>query len=162
MKLKKDIKEALCGLVFLSVCVAVFYAIANKKHNAVREADSKGFTLNAYFGRTDGLHEGDEVHLSGIKIGEVVKETLESDYHVRVDMKLDKDYQIPVDSSLSIESDSIMGEKFIDVTLGGDDEVVENGGTLIYTQDAMVLEELLDLVIGYASSKRNKNKESVK
>lgn len=162
MELKQDLKEALCGFVFLSVCVSAFYAVANKQHMAAAKVDDGKFVLNASFGRTDGLHEGDEVHLSGIKVGKVIKETLEPDYRVHVTMLLDKDYKIPQDSSLSIESASIMGGKFVDITLGGDDEVVENGGSLIYTQDAMVLEELLDLVISYANSKKNKNKETEK
>lgn len=157
MVLKQDLKEALCGFVLLSMCVAVFFVVANKQHSVSAESAKDKFELNAYFGRTDGLHEGDPVRISGIKIGEVVKETLDSDYHVHVKMLLDKDFLIPQDSSLSIESDSVMGGKFIDVTLGGDEEVVENGGTLIYTQDAMVVEELLDLVISYANSKKNKN-----
>lgn len=162
MKLRQDFKEALCGFVFLSVCIGAFYAVAATQHNAAAKADAGKFMMSASFGRTNGLHEGDEVHLSGIKVGTVVKETLEPDYRVHVTMQLDKDYQIPVDSSLAIESDSIMGGKFIDITLGGDDEVVENGGSLIYTQDAMVLEELLDLVISYANSKKNKKKDETK
>ena len=162
MKLKQDFKEALCGFVFLSVCVGMFYAVAATQHNAAAKSEAGKFMLNASFGRTNGLHEGDEVHLSGIKVGNVVKEELESDYRVHVTMMLDKDYQIPSDSSLSIESDSIMGGKFVDITLGGDDEIVENGGSLIYTQDAMVLEELLDLVISYANNKKNKNKDKEK
>lgn len=154
IKMKQEKKEILYGFALLILCALAFVSAANKQHNSW-ENDKNSFMMTAIFGRTDGLHIGDMVRISGIKVGKVVDATLQDDYHVKISMLLDRDYEIPADSSVSIESDSIMGQKFMDITLGGDDEIIPNGGSIIYTQDAMVMEELLDLVISYANSKKN-------
>ncbi|MBR7158152.1 MAG: MCE family protein [Alphaproteobacteria bacterium] len=152
--MKEENKEILFGLVLFVVCVMSFAFIANKSH-APEDADKTDkYIVEASFGRTDGLHPGDKVRIAGLNVGEVVKAELMPDFRVHLTMLLDKNYKIPDDSSITIESDSLMGAKYLEISPGGDDMEIPSGGQIYYTQDSMVLEDLIDLVINYAKSKQ--------
>ena len=62
---------------------------------------------------------------------------------------------IPDDSSASIVSSGVMGNKYIEIEPGGSEEYIENNGEFFYTQDAIVLEELVDRIISLGKAKRN-------
>ena len=154
IRLKDETKELLYGVGLLLLGVLAFVWVANKQHDVESNADNNGFVVHSSFGRTNGLHLGDNVRIAGINVGKVIRADLLNDYHVDLTFLLDKDYKIPEDSSASIESDSLLGSKYVDITLGAEDATIPDGGRLIYTQDAMVLEELIDMVISYAKNKQ--------
>ena len=154
IRLKDETKELLYGVGLLLLGALAFVWVANKQHDVESSADKNGFIIHSSFGRTDGLHLGDSVRIAGINVGKVIRADLLDDYHVDLTFLLDKDYKIPEDSSASIESDSLLGGKYVDITLGAEDATIPYDGHLIYTQDAMVLDELIDMVIAYAKSKQ--------
>jgi hypothetical protein len=45
----------------------------------------------------------------------------------------------------------------VEIEVGGSEEFIEPEGEIGYTQDAMVLEELLDRMIALGKSKKSKN-----
>ncbi len=61
---------------------------------------------------------------------------------VEIEMNGDVDY-LTVDSSASILTAGLLGEKYIGITTGADDEVLKEGGYIEDTQSSLVLEELI-------------------
>ncbi len=57
--------------------------------------------------------------------------------------EIDQKYVFPEDSSASILTSGLLGEQYIGLTPGGDDKDLTDGSRIIYTQSAVVLEELI-------------------
>ncbi len=150
----KDLKVGIYAALIIML-IASFYVI-NKESLAHKE-DGKYYTVDARFNRTDGLLVGDEVRMAGVNIGRVVNAKLDEHFKAILTLDIKDSIQIPDDSSASIVSSSIMGKKYIEIEPGGSMDFIPQGGEFAYTQDAMVLEELLDRIIGIGKSNRQKN-----
>jgi len=64
-------------------------------------------------------------------------------YEAKVVMSLDKRYQFPKDTFANILTSGLLGEQYIGLVPGGDEEVLKNGEQLKMTQSAVVLEDLI-------------------
>ena len=150
----KTIKTGLIALII--ILLASFITIS---HNASIKSQGMGNTYNIYasFGRTDGLNVGDAVRMAGIDIGRVIGAKLDENYNSNLILEIDSEYKIPDDSSASIVSFGLIGGKYVEIEVGGSEEFIEPEGEIGYTQDAMVLEELLDRMIALGKSKKSKN-----
>ena len=122
--------------------------------------DGSYYPLKARFGRTDGLMLGDSVRLSGITIGRVVDAHLDEHFNAVLTLDIKEGVDIPVDSSAAIVSSAIMGGKYIEIEPGGEEEYFKANDEFSYTQDAMVIEELVDRIISIG--KANRSKKQVK
>ena len=71
-------------------------------------------------------------------------------------MSFDRPIELSVDSSVTIETDGLLGAKHIEIVPGGDEEMLESGDDVSYTQDALILSELMDKVMAYMREKKNK------
>ena len=58
-------------------------------------------------------------------------------------MQLDKELAVPVDSIASVKSQGIIGDKYIQITLGGDESTYKPGGTIVDTESSVDLESLI-------------------
>ena len=147
-----------CGLFSLLVFCSLFLFMALSKQR-YKHVDENFYHLTANFGRTDGLLVGVSVRMAGIDVGRVVNATLDEHFNAVLTLEIKEDIKVPDDSSASIVSSSIMGKKYIEIEPGGSEEFLTNNGEFSYTQDAMVLQELLDRIISLAKSKKKKNLE---
>jgi phospholipid/cholesterol/gamma-HCH transport system substrate-binding protein len=50
---------------------------------------------------------------------------------------------LPLDSTASILTAGLLGEKYIGISVGGDDELLKDGDTIQDTQSSLVLEDLI-------------------
>ncbi len=121
---------------------------------SVTQQSSQGFTLYALFNKIDGVTNGAEVRLGGLKVGRVVSQSFANEYQIKIEMALDKNYHLPIDSSVQIETDGLMGPKHLEIVPGADDELLKNGDSFGYTQDVMILNDLLEKVVGYMRDKK--------
>jgi len=103
------------------------------------------YTLYARFENIGGLTPRSKVTMSGVLIGKVVDISLDRDQLMAmVTMEIDKDVDfLSIDSSASILTAGLLGEKYIGVTVGAEDEVMKDGDLFEDTQSALVLEELI-------------------
>lgn len=147
------------GVVALIIILLVSFITIS--HNASIKGKNLGSTYNIYasFGRTDGLSVGDSVRLSGVTVGRVISAELDENFNSRLKLEIDSDYKIPDDSSASIVSFGLIGGKYVEIEVGGSEDMIPAEGSLSYTQDAMVLEELLDRIIEMGKSKRTTSVE---
>ena len=129
-------------------------------HNSsVKQQKKQDFILYAYFSKTDGLNVGAPVRLSGLPIGRVFTMDFGEDYLVRATLTFDKQFDLPIDTSVSIETDGIFGSKHIELIPGADEELFVSGDTIAYTQDALLLDELLEKLNAFMANKKGKESE---
>ena len=103
------------------------------------------YKIYALFENTGGLSSRAKVTMSGVNIGQVTNISLDPDQLMaRVEMQINADADfLTIDSSASILTSGLLGEKYIGVTSGADDELLAEGDYIEDTQSALVLEELV-------------------
>ena len=106
---------------------------------------SDTYKLYASFDNIAGLTVRAKVTMAGVTIGKVTAIDLDRDtYMGRVTLQLDKSVDnLPVDSTASILTAGLLGEKYIGISVGGEDSVLKDGGVIHDTQSALVLEDLI-------------------
>ena len=140
--------------VALAILALIAYKSLTSK-DIEHEDNGKYYSLDARFGRTDGLLVGDAVRMAGVNIGKVVDARLDDHFNAIMTLDIKEGVQIPDDSSASIVSSGILGSKYIEIEPGGSMDNLQPGGEFSYTQDAMVIEELLDRIISIGKANRN-------
>lgn len=149
--MSEDTRNIIVGALALVALVAL--AAISFTTTTVAQRDG-GYHVNAVFSRVDGLAAGDQVHMGGIRIGRVAKLGLTKNYGARVEMRIDAGVELPDDSSAAIVTDGLFGSKVIAVEPGGALENIKDGGSITVTQGSVVVQDLLDLIIGEAKSGR--------
>lgn len=152
-------KEETRSFKFGAYAAVVILAIIGYKAfsaEKIEHADNgRYYAVDARFGRTDGLLVGDKVRMAGIDIGRVVDAKLDEHFNAIMTLEVKDDIRIPDDSSASIVSSGLMGNKYIEIEPGGSEDYLQPGGEFSYTQDAMVIEELLDRIVSIGKANRS-------
>ena len=143
--MKTEVKEITVGAIVFAAFIGVMILVYGGGSD---NADSvSGTRVSAGFNRVDGLVEGDPVYLSGVRIGSVEKMWLNENFRAIVTFWIRDNIPIPSDSSAAIHTDGLFGSKYIVVEPGGEEKILKNGSIINFTQDAVVVSELLDLII---------------
>jgi phospholipid/cholesterol/gamma-HCH transport system substrate-binding protein len=103
------------------------------------------YKVYAHFENIAGLTVRSKVTMAGVTIGKVTAIDLDrNSYMGRVTMVLDDAVDnLPADSTASILTAGLLGEKYIGISVGGEEEVLRDGGTIHDTQSSLVLEDLI-------------------
>ena len=104
---------------------------------------AKTYTLNAEFNNISGVKPGADIQISGVTVGKVRQLRLNEDNLAMVVMQVDNGIKVPVDSMASVKSQGIVGDKFIQLTLGGDETEYQPGETIVDTESSVDLESLI-------------------
>jgi phospholipid/cholesterol/gamma-HCH transport system substrate-binding protein len=132
--------ETVMGAVVLLVA-GVFLWLAYAVTD-IRSSD--GAIVSAEFGAIGSLNVGDDVRLSGIKIGKVVETELNVEtFGALVTMSLDERISLPTDSTARIAASSLLGGSFIDILPGFEETYITDGGLIYDTRDPVNLTDLL-------------------
>ena len=102
-----------------------------------------GLTLYAAFDQTGGLKSRAPVVISGVKVGQVKLITLDKNFRARVEMDLDSRLQISTDTTASIVTAGILGDRYVSLQLGGEEQILKSGESLTFTESAVILESLI-------------------
>lgn len=138
--MKRSVIETILGAVV--IVVACFFLYFSYKMGGV--AQSGGYTVHADFSGIGGLNVGDDVQISGVKIGSVADVSLNPQtYLARVTLSLEDHVKLPADTAALISSESLLGGRYLALEPGADEELIEDGGRIIYTQAPQNLEQLL-------------------
>lgn len=135
-----NLMEAIIGAVVLIVAgFFLFFAYSSSKFNV-----NKGYHLFAKFDRIDGLSIGSDVKLGGVKIGSVIKTDIDKpSYLAVVEFTIRSDIKLPKDSSAEIISESLLGDKFLSLVPGGEEELLKPNNYVIHTQSSVNLEAMI-------------------
>jgi phospholipid/cholesterol/gamma-HCH transport system substrate-binding protein len=102
----------------------------------------EGYEIQAIFSNSGGLKSGASVVIAGVEVGRVKRIALD-DYQAKVFIKLPLEVRIQEDAIASIKTKGLIGEKYVEITPGGADELIEPGGRIRDTQSAIDFEELI-------------------
>ena len=133
------------GLVVL-IGAGIFSVLVYQASD-IKSAD--GYLLHAEFGTTGGLSIGDEVELSGIKVGQIVGQSLDPvTYAARIDMPgSDETVRLPSDSSARITAASLLGVISLSFCPGASEDVMPEGTIIFDTRDPVSLSDLLGKIV---------------
>lgn len=108
----------------------------------------ESYDITASFTSISGLKEGAALELAGVVVGKVTKiELNEEEYEATVYMDVRKTIQLSDDSIASIRTSGIIGDKFIKLTPGGSDIMLEAGDMIEETEASISIEELVSKYI---------------
>jgi phospholipid/cholesterol/gamma-HCH transport system substrate-binding protein len=135
--------EIMVGVFVLFGFIALFLLALNIS-NVASLGSNKSYDVKAYFDNIGGLRTRAPVSMSGVKIGRVSQIA----YHqqrgqAEVTLTLDAQYQLTIDTQASIYTAGLLGEQYISLEPGAEDEVLKMGNIITLTQSAMVLEEII-------------------
>jgi phospholipid/cholesterol/gamma-HCH transport system substrate-binding protein len=140
---RNAVETVMGGVVLVVAAVFLFFAYTTAQVSAI-----SGYQLHAKFGNADGLKDGGDVRISGIKVGSIVSQSLDpKTFQAVVTMSVDPSIKLSTDSVAQITSSGLLGDKYISISPGNEDEMIPPGGNITYTQAAMSLENLIGQVI---------------
>ncbi len=134
------------GLFLLAGILALLLlALRVSGLSASPSTDTYKVKVYAYFDNIAGLTVRAKVTMAGVTIGKVTAIDLDRDsFTGRVTLQLDKSVNnLPTDSTASILTAGLLGEKYIGISVGGEEAVLKEGSTIHDTQSALVLEDLI-------------------
>ena len=142
--MQRNMIETVMGAVVLAGAVFFGYVA----YQAADITTSSGYQIQAEFGNVAGLSVGDDVILSGIKIGSVASQSLDSDtYSALVTISIEEGILLPDDSSARITASSLLGGNYLEIMPGLSDEMLTVGDVIYDTRDPVSLTDLLGKVV---------------
>jgi len=139
--MRRNLIETIIG--FLVILVAIIFFVFSYKVADVKKLEST-YELTAKFDQVEGIVVGSDVAISGIKVGIVKNLSLDTkDYNAKMTMAIKDNIKLPSDSSAKIVSEGLLGSKYVSIEAGSDDEMLEDGDQIMYTQSSMNLESLI-------------------
>jgi phospholipid/cholesterol/gamma-HCH transport system substrate-binding protein len=135
------------GLFVLLGFAALFFLTTQLPSTGLKLGSAKrGYHLIAEFDNIGDLKVGSPVTIAGVRIGDVdsIRFDLKS-FKAVVGLRIDKQYnQIPDDSFASIQTQGLLGGKYVGFSPGGSDINFKDGSRVEQTQSAIVLESLIN------------------
>lgn len=106
-----------------------------------------GLHVIAQFDEIGGLKPRAAVVISGVRVGQVESITLGEDYRAKVTLDLDPAVELPVDTTASIVTSGVLGDRYVSLQLGGETDILRDGGVIDFTESAVVLERVLGKIV---------------
>ncbi|MFT5930345.1 MAG: phospholipid/cholesterol/gamma-HCH transport system substrate-binding protein [Oceanospirillaceae bacterium] len=127
------------------VGLAALVALALQVSGGNLSRSAEHYTVTALFQNAAGLGPKAKVTMAGVTVGEVVAvgidpNTLMAKVYININSQVD---YLSIDSSASILTAGLLGEKYVGLTVGAEDDVLVHGDIIEDTQSALVLEELI-------------------
>ncbi len=139
---KRSLAELFTGAAVLAVA-ALFLAYA-MLHSGRAGGSTTGLVLTARFDKIDGLNNGADVRIAGVKVGTVTGLRIDTQsFAAEVTINVDATLKLPADTSAEITSEGLLGGKYVSLVPGGADRVLASGGRITETQGSVSLESLL-------------------
>jgi phospholipid/cholesterol/gamma-HCH transport system substrate-binding protein len=136
--------EILVGF-FMALGLAALIMLAMKVSNLASFGGDDGYNIEAYFEDVGGLKVRSKIAVGGVQVGKVTAIDYEMDsFKAKVTLTIDQQYQnFPTDTAANIYTSGLLGEQYIGLEPGGEEEVLKEGDIIEFTQSAMVLERLI-------------------
>lgn len=147
------------GIVVILSSILLIYAYTSTQHKG-----QEGYKITARFNKADGLVDGSDVKIGGIRVGTVSKMTIDpSTYAAIVELSINSQIKLPTDTSASIISENLLGGKYLDLQPGGDEETMKEGAEIQQTQSSVILESLIgQFIFGNKDKEKDKDESSSK
>lgn len=130
--------------VFVALGVAALLGLAMKVGNLTSSKIGETYNVTAAFENIGGLKPNAPVKSAGVVVGRVADIKFDTKaYEAVVTIKIDERYEFPKDTFANIYTAGLLGEQYIGLEAGGEEDVLKNGDKITQTQDAVVLEKMI-------------------
>ena len=131
--------------LFLMLGIAALVMLALKVSNISEASDSETYQLTAKFDNIGGLKIRSPIRMGGVLIGRISDINLDPEYLTPVvTMSIFNNFNnLPTETSASILTAGLLGEQYLSLSPGGDEEILQHGDEIEDTQSALVIEELI-------------------
>lgn len=140
-RMKENLIETLVGFIII-IIAASFLIFSYKNANILKVED--GYLLKANFQNVDGIAPGTDVMLSGIKIGYIKSINLDKNtFFAVVSLSINNDIKLPEDSGAAIVTSGLLGGRYLSITPGSSEELLEANTEIKNTSSPISLESLI-------------------
>jgi len=134
-------RDVAVGLFVLAGLGAIAYL--SLQLGGLSQRSDENMTIYARFDEIGGLRPRAPVVISGVRVGQVDAIDLADDYRARVKMTVADGLELPVDTSASIVTAGVLGDRYISLQLGGEDVFLQDGEEIEFVESAVILERLI-------------------
>jgi phospholipid/cholesterol/gamma-HCH transport system substrate-binding protein len=130
---------------FILMGFACALVLAFASTNAGDRLGGATYQVTARFSNLGELRLRAPVKVAGVKVGEVAAIQLDPvTFDAVVTLRLARAAgELPMDSSVAINTSGLLGDRYVGLTPGGDPDALGEGDEIMLTQSAIVLEELI-------------------
>jgi phospholipid/cholesterol/gamma-HCH transport system substrate-binding protein len=140
--MKKSSVEMVVGVFVLIGLVCVAYLTI--KLGKMEWMGENHYLLSARFDSVSGLRPGAGVEMAGVQIGQVDSINLDVEtMQALIQLKIQKQIQLSNDVIASVKTAGLIGDKYINIIPGGSEMMLKPGDTIIDTESALDIEELI-------------------
>ncbi|OIP32846.1 MAG: hypothetical protein AUK27_12290 [Deltaproteobacteria bacterium CG2_30_66_27] len=134
-------REARVGIfVLLGLIVLTFFTFRVSKWGLIAE---KGYRLTVDFDTAAGLEPKSDVKMAGVPIGKVEEIQLVGN-RARLVLRIHQEIRIPIDSVGTIQTQGLLGEKYVEILPGKDvQRNLPSGGQVVNTLSPTNLDEMV-------------------
>jgi phospholipid/cholesterol/gamma-HCH transport system substrate-binding protein len=130
--------------LFVVAGMAALVILAFKVGNMSSLGGGETYQLTANFDNIGGLKPRAAIKSAGVVVGRVTSITFNNErFTAKVTMAVDQTYKFPKDSTASILTSGLLGEQYVGLEGGGDEQMLKAGDNIRLTQSAVVLEKLI-------------------
>jgi phospholipid/cholesterol/gamma-HCH transport system substrate-binding protein len=130
--------------VFVAAGVAALVMLAMRVSNLSLINTSSGYEVVAFFDNIGGLKERAPITLSGVRVGRIATIGYDTKrLQARVTLSIAHGYMIPSDTTASIFTSGLLGEQYVALEPGGEEQMLKPGDEIRLTQSALVMEQLI-------------------
>jgi phospholipid/cholesterol/gamma-HCH transport system substrate-binding protein len=155
---RSPVRDFLVGLFVLAGLGAIAYLSLSVGGLSWHGRDGR-LKLYAVFDQTGGLKERAPVVIAGVKVGQVTTVALDENTRARVELDLDQSLRLPVDTSASIMTAGILGDRYVSLQVGGEEDFLRPGDVITFTESAVLLERLIGKLIHNTDVQRSAGAE---
>lgn len=138
--MKKFDLEIAVGLFIIAGILCLGYL--SIKLGKIEIMGKKGYEVYGVFSNIGGLKVGSSVEIAGVNVGRVTSIALDN-YQAQVVLNFPNALKIQEDAIASVKTRGLIGEKYVEITPGGSEEIIKPGGRIRETQPAIDMEELI-------------------
>jgi phospholipid/cholesterol/gamma-HCH transport system substrate-binding protein len=150
-------RDLVAGVFVLVGLAAIFVLSFDIAGDAM--ATRRGFRIYANFDQTGGLKRRAPVEIAGVRVGQVSTIDLAPDFRARVALDVDGGLKLPIDTTASIVTAGLLGDRLVSLQVGGDPELLKNGDEISFTESAVIFERLIGKLVHNADVGESKDKD---
>jgi phospholipid/cholesterol/gamma-HCH transport system substrate-binding protein len=141
---RRELSEILVGGAV--IVTAALFILGAFHDPSVTDVDGYGVSMRVR--DASGLAAGSEVRLAGIRVGQVVSQTIDpKTFRALVALRIDDGIELPLDTSARILPEGLVGRSYVELEPGGEEDLLVDGDAITYTQGAINAVDLLGRII---------------
>lgn len=136
--------ETLVGM-FIIIAVVAFVFLSLNVSGLTFSNSGDSYRVQAFFSNVSGLKPRADVTLAGVTVGSIESIVIDKqEGNARVTMRINENINfLPIDTSANILTAGLLGEKYIGLQLGAEEQTLSDGEFIVDTQSSVVLEDLI-------------------